>query len=69
LAVSPHNTSNPSQAHQKGIQKCFLNQRLIKVKTVAGTAMSEMFNRNVNGVRAHADGVGIKRANVSFEAV
>ena len=31
--------------------------------------MSEMFNRNAIGVRAHADGVGVKQANVSFETV
>ena len=31
--------------------------------------MSEMFNRNAIGVRAHADGVGVKRSNVSSEAV
>ena len=33
------------------------------------TVMSEMFNRNAIGVRAHADGVGVKRSNVSSEAV
>jgi hypothetical protein len=27
--------------------------------------MGEMFNRNAIGVRAHADGVGVKQANVS----
>ena len=31
--------------------------------------MSEMFNRNAIGVRAYADGVGVKRSNVSSEAV
>jgi len=31
--------------------------------------MSEMFNRNAIGMRAHADGVGVKQANVSSEAV
>jgi hypothetical protein len=31
--------------------------------------MSEMFNRNGIGMRAHADGVGAKQANVSSEAV
>ena len=31
--------------------------------------MSEMFNRNAIGVRAHADGVAVKRSNVSSEAV
>jgi hypothetical protein len=41
MAVATHNTSNPSQAHQKGIQKCFLNQLLIKVKTVAGTFLAQ----------------------------
>ena len=30
--------------------------------------MSEMFNRNAIGMRAHADGVGVKQANVSSEA-
>ena len=31
--------------------------------------MSEMFNRYAIGVRAHADGVGVKQANVSSVAV
>ena len=31
--------------------------------------MSEVINRNAIGVRAHADGVGVKLANVSFEAL
>ena len=29
--------------------------------------MNELFNRYANGVRAHADDVGVKQANVSFE--
>ena len=37
--------------------------------TIPRTVMSEMFNRNAIGVRAHADGVGVKRSNVSSEAV
>ena len=36
--------------------------------TIPRTVMSEMFNRNAIGVRAHADGVGVKRSNVSSEA-
>ncbi len=30
--------------------------------------MDEMFNRYAIGVRAHADGVGVKQTKVSFEA-
>ena len=33
------------------------------------TAINEMFSRDAIGVRAHADGVGVKQSNVSFEAV
>ena len=36
---------------------------------ISRTVMSELFNRNAIGVRAHADGVGVKRSNVSSEAV
>ena len=30
--------------------------------------MTEMFNRYANGVRAHADGVGVKQANVRSDS-
>ena len=33
------------------------------------TVMNEMFNRYAIGVRAHADGIGVKQANVSSETV
>lgn len=33
------------------------------------TALSEIFNRYAIGVRARADGAGVKQANVSSEAV
>jgi hypothetical protein len=33
------------------------------------TGQNETFNRYANGVRAHADGVGVKQPNLSLRAV
>ena len=39
----------------------FGKQRIVEATTRQLSALSEMFHRNAIGVRAHADGVGVKR--------
>ena len=41
----------------------------LTLRVIPHAVMNEMFNRYAIGVRAHADGVGVKQANLSSEAV
>ena len=39
--------------------------RIVPRVVISRAASNEMFNRNAIGVRAHADGVGVKLANLA----